>query len=162
MPRWWVVVALRALGAIWLAAWVLLLVFLFDLWSRLGGLVDERLRWWARLGLAAGPVIGYTAGLRAREMAGWGGGRSHASLLRLFWMPPAVLVCALMLKMTITGRHDEARAMFGAFCAYWAGFDAAIAAWPLARGRPYRFAKDIPPEQPWEPSDGNHGGPWWV
>jgi hypothetical protein len=162
MRHWWTTLALRALGAIWLAAWVSVLVFLLDLWSRLGGLVDERLRWWARLGLTAGPVIGYTAGLRAREMARWGSGCSHASLLRLFWLPPAVLVCALMLKMTLTGGHDEARATLGAFCAYWAGFDAAIAAWPLACGRPYRFAKDIPPEEPWEPSDGDQDGPGWV
>lgn len=157
MRRWWVAASRRALGVIWLVAWVLVLAFLLDLWSRLGGLVDERLRWWARLGLTAGPVVGYTVGIRAREMAGWGGGRSHASLLRLFWMPPAVLVCTLMLKLTIAGLHDEARATFGALCAYWAGFDAAIAAWPLACGRPYRFTKDIPPEEPWEPSDEDHG-----
>ena len=94
MRRWWAAAALRALGAIWLAAWVLVLVFLFDVWSKLGGLVDERLRWWARLGLTAGPVIGYTAGVRAREMARWGSGRSHASLLSLFWFPPAALACA--------------------------------------------------------------------
>ena len=31
MRRWCVAVALRALGAIWLAAWVLVLVFLLDL-----------------------------------------------------------------------------------------------------------------------------------
>ncbi len=61
MRRWWAAAALRALGAIWLAAWVLVLVFLFDVWSKLGGLVDERLRWWARLGLTAGPVIGLSS-----------------------------------------------------------------------------------------------------
>jgi hypothetical protein len=143
----------RVIGAIWLAAWVLVLLFLLDVWSKLGGLVDERLRWCARLGLTAGPVIGYTAGFRAREMARWGSGRSHASLLRLFWLPPAILVCVLMLALTLTGRHDEARVSFGAFCAYWAGFDAAIAAWPLACGRPYRFARDIPPEEPREPAE---------
>ena len=162
MRRWWGAAALRVLGATWLTVWVLLIVLLFEVWFELGGLVDERLRWWARLGLTAGPVIGYTAGLRAREMARWGSGRSHASLLRLFWLPPAVLVAGLMLQMTLTSRHDEARAVFGAFCAYWAGFDAAIAAWPLACGRPYRFARDIPPEEPWEPPEGGPDGAWWV
>jgi len=153
---------LRALGAIWLAAWVLVLAFLLDVWSQLGGLVDERLRWWARLGLTAGPVIGFAAGLRAREMARWGSGRSHASLLRVFWMPLAALACALMLKLTLDGVVDQARAVLGAFCAYWAGFDAAIAAWPLACGRPYRFSKDIPPEELGEPSGENKDNPWWV
>ena len=162
MHRWWTAATLRALGAIWLAAWIVLLVSLLDVWSKLGGLVDERLRWWARLGLTAGPVIGYAAGLRAREMARWGSGRSHATLLRLFWLPPAALVCALMLEMTFAGRHDETRATFGAFCAYWAGFDAAIAAWPLACGRPYRFTREIPPEEPWEPPEGGHDGSWWA
>ncbi len=68
MRRWCAAAALRALGVIWLAVWILVLVFLFDVWSKLGGLVDERLRWWARLGLAAGPVIGYTGrASRARD-----------------------------------------------------------------------------------------------
>jgi len=151
----------RAAGWVWLAVWAIVLVFLFDLWSQLGGLVDERLRWWARVGLSAGPVIGYTAGIHAREMAGWGSGRSHASLLRVFWLPPAVLTALLILKMTMTGMHDEARATFGALLAYWAGFDTAIAAWPLACGRPYRFLKDIPPETPTEPDD-DDAGAWWA
>jgi len=154
MRQWWEATALRALGVIWLAIWIFFLVFLFDVWAQLGGLVGERLRWWARLGLTGGPVIGYIAGLRAREMARWGSGRSHASLLRLFWVPPAILVCGLLLQMSVAARHDEARATLGAFCAYWAGFDAAIAAWPLACGRPYRFTADIPPEDPWEPPEG--------
>ena len=138
----------RVAGALWLGVGVLALVFLLDLWSDLGGLVDERLRWWARLGLLGGPVLGYFAGIQARDMAGWGSGRSHASLLRLFWTPLAALVAISSLKLTLQGGHDQARVAFGTFIAYWAGFDAAIAAWPLACGRPYRFLGDIPPEVP--------------
>jgi hypothetical protein len=153
--------ARRTAGLAWLAVWAVVLVFLFDLWSRLGGLVDERLRWCARLGLSGLPVIGYLAGLHAREMAGWGSGRSHASLVRWFWLPPAALTAALILTMTLAGLHDEVRATFGAFLAYWAGFDSAIAAWPLVCGRPYRFSRDIPPERPPESQD-DHDGVWWA
>ncbi len=152
----------RALGAAWLASWLFVLFLLFDVWSNLGGLVDERLRWWARLGLSGGPVIGYTAGLYARELAGWGSGRSHASLLRSFWSPPALLVCFVALKLTVDGRPDDARVVFGTFCAYWAGFDTAIGAWPLLCGRPYRFAREIPPEDPSEARREGLGDPWWV
>ena len=67
-----------------------------------------------------------------------------------------------MLALTLSGRHDEARASFGAFCAYWAGFDTAIAAWPLASGRPYRFARDIPPEECPEPLEERSDDPRWV
>ena len=151
----------RAAGIAWLTVWVVVLVFLFDLWSRLGGLVDERLRWCARLGLSGLPVVGYLAGLHAREMAGWGGGHSHASLLRWFWLPPAMLTAALIFTMTLAGLVDEARATFGAFLAYWAGLDTAIAAWPLACGRPYRFLKDIPPEEPTGSHD-DDAGAWWA
>jgi len=140
-------IARRLGGIVWIAAGAVTIAFLLHLWSTLGGLVDERLRWWARLGLLVGPVLGYYAGIHAREMAGWGSGRSHAGLLRVFWLPPAALTASGCLAMTLFGAYDEARAVFGAFLAYWAGFDTAIAAWPLACGRPYRFLKDIPPEK---------------
>ena len=137
----------RVAGAVWIATGAFAIASLLYLWSRLGGIVDERVRWWARLGLLAGPVLGYYAGIHAREMAGWGSGRSHAGLLRLFWIPPASLTALACLMMTFGGSHDEARATFGAFLAYWVGLDTAIAAWPLACGRPYRFLGDIPPEE---------------
>jgi hypothetical protein len=145
------VIVKRIAGTVWIATGLLLVAYLLQLWSRLGGIVDERLRWWARLGLLAGPVLGYFAGIEAREMAGWGSGRSHAVLLKLFWIPPASLTAFSCLAMTLAGAHDESRAVFGAFLAYWAGFDTGIAAWPLACGRPYRFLRDIPPEDPGEP-----------
>ncbi len=150
----------RIAGTLWLAAWVAILALLLDLWSDLGGLVDERVRWWARLGIGAGPVLGYTAGVRARGLACWGSGRSHASLLRLYWLPVALAAAAAMLFMTVAERHDETRATFGFLCGYWAGFDAAIAAWPLACGRPYRFAREIPPEASLE-EDGRDRS-WWI
>ncbi len=150
----------RVAGTLWLAAWVAVLILLLQIWSGLGGLVDERVRWWARLGLGAGPVLGYTAGVVARDMARWGSGRSHASLLRVFWLPAALLACAAMLVTTVNDRHDAARATLGWLCGYWAGFDAAIAAWPLACGRPYRFAREMPPEP--RPEERDPRRSWWV
>ena len=97
----------RIAGWAWLAAWVGVLALLLTAWSRLGGCVDERIRWWARLGLGVGPVIGHTAGGIARDMARWGSGRSHASLLRVFWIPPALVAGAVMLIMTLAGQHDQ-------------------------------------------------------
>lgn len=149
----WKVAARRVVGALWLGAWGVALVFLLDLWSKLGGLVDEHVRWCARMGLALGPVVGWALGLHARELAGWGSGRSHAGLLRLFWIPPGAIVAIALAGLTVEGRHDEARALFGTLCGYWAGFDAAIAAWPLLCGRPYRFIRDIPPEVASEEND---------
>jgi hypothetical protein len=139
--------ALRLCGAMWLTIWGLVLFGLLDLWATLGGLVSERQLWWARLGLTLGPVVGFMAGQRARRMACWGSGRSHAGLLRLFWLPPACVVCLTMVGLVLGDEHDAARAVLGAWCGYWAGFDTAIAAWPLTCGRPYRFSRDIPPEE---------------
>ena len=154
--------AKRVAGVLWLAVWISVLAFLLQLWSRLGGCVDERVRWWARLGLLAGPVLGYAAGAWARDLAGWGGGRSHASLLRVFWIPPAILCALALVKLSLAGMHDEARALLGTFAGYWAGFDAAIAAWPLTCGRPWRFLRDIPPEDPLESTDERSGGDGWI
>jgi len=162
VPVWCVKVLRRVCGSLWLAAWGLVLVWLLDLWSALGGLVTERQHWWARLGLTAGPVIGCMAGQRARQMACWGSGWSHAALLRWFWLPPAALVCLTMLVLAQGHDHDAARAVFGTWCGYWAGFDAAIAAWPLVCGRPYRFARDIPPEELPESPPDVPAASWWA
>ncbi len=150
----------RIAGWLWLATWAALLVLLLTIWAKLGGCVDERIRWWARLGLGVGPVIGCTVGAIARDLARWGGGRSHASLLRVFWVPPALAAAAVMLVTTVNEHPDAARGVLGLFCGYWAGFDVAMAAWPLACGRPYRFVREIPPEPAPETRECHES--WWA
>jgi hypothetical protein len=141
-----VTIARRVGALVWLSAWTGVLVFLLRSWSELGGWVDERVRWSARLGLLGGPVIGFAAGNWARDLARWGAGRSHATLLRVFLIPPAALVALVSIAATAGGLHDETRAVLGGFAGYWAGFDAGIAVWPLVQGRPWRFHRDIPPD----------------
>ena len=136
----------RLLGWIWLLAWASLLGLLFHLWERLGLWVDDLLLWWAEALIGFAAICGALAGSVAREAARWGGGRSHRSLLRRYWLPLALPAMLLMVGFRLLGAHDEVRSVFGTFAGYWAGFDAGIGAWPLICGRGYHFARPMPAE----------------
>ena len=117
-----------------------------------GGLVDERLRWCARLGLSGLPVVGYLAGLR--QLAKWPGGASGCSHRRRCCAGSGctagdAYASVLIFTTPTSGTgicSDEARATWSS-CSwssqYWAGFDyrefGLACVQRLACGRPYRL-----------------------
>jgi hypothetical protein len=133
----------QALGWAWIVAWGALLYAVVSPWRELGGLVSERLRWLEWIVLGWGGVIGWRVGSLGRSAAQKGCGRTHARLLRWILLPPAALVAGGMLALRLTAHDDAIGVLLTGLLSYWAGLDAAFAAYPLARGEHYSFTGPI-------------------
>ena len=152
----------RVAGWVWCSVWVCVLYAVAEPWRRLGGLVDERLRWLEAFVLATGLVAGLIVGGFGRDAVRPGRRRCHAGLLRYLLVPPAALTAAVLLVLYRFELGDPIGVVVSAFLAYWAGVDLAFGAWPLMCGRPYRFRLPIPPDAEDEPAPpaGEERWPW--
>jgi hypothetical protein len=136
-------IASMAGGWLRLAAWAAVLWAVAAPWTGLGGLVDERLRWFERAALWGGLWAGLTVGGFARDACRPGRAWTHARWLRpLVW--PAVGLAAVGLVACECGGQEDVGAVWLTLMLAWcAGLDTALAAWPLASGRDYRFAAAV-------------------
>jgi hypothetical protein len=124
-------------------AWVAVLYTVVSPWRDLGGLVSERLRWLEWIVLGWSGVVGWRVGSLGRSAARNGSGRTHARLLRWILLLPAALTAAGMAALRLTARDDAIGVLLTGFLSYWAGLDAAFAAYPLARGEHYSLTGPI-------------------
>jgi hypothetical protein len=106
-------------------------------------LLSERMRWLERFVIGATFMIGCFVGSYARDAAQSGTGRTHSSLLRYIWIPPAALTASAMLVFELRGSWSWILLVLAGFLAYWAGLDASLGAWPLVGGRHYSFRGPI-------------------
>jgi hypothetical protein len=95
------------------------------------------MRWLERFVLGAAFLVGCFVGSFVRDWAGSIRGRPHLEALRFVWIPPAALAAVTMAVCHHHGHWPFTLLVLVAFVAYWAGLDAAVGAWPLARGRHY-------------------------
>jgi len=140
IPRVWY---RRPIGWLWFAAWAVILNVAHRPWHELGGLLSERMRWLERFVIGAAFMIGCYVGSYARDAAQSSTGRTHFSLLRYIWTPPAALAAAAMLVFELRGDWPRILLVLAGFLAYWAGLDASLGAWPLVGGRHYSFRGPI-------------------
>jgi hypothetical protein len=117
--------------------WAAVLDFLHRPWHELGGLLTERMRWLERFVLGAAFLVGCFVGSFVRDAAGSARGRPHLDSLRFAWIPPATWAALTMAVCHHLGHWPWTLLVLAGFAAYWAGLDAAVGAWPLARGRDY-------------------------
>lgn len=150
--------ARRIAGILWLGAWVVVVGAAHAPWRHLGGLVDERVRYWERVVLAAATIIGCFVGATARDAARPGSGRSHARLVRHVLVAPAGAAAILLLVLRQAGATDWIGVSTIGLLAYAAGLDIGIGAWPLLTGRHYSFTGPIEPDGPDQPGAGSGSG----
>lgn len=93
------------------------------------------MRWLERFVLGAAFFVGCFVGSFVRDAAGTPHGRPHVEALRFVWIPPAAIAAVAMAVCHHLGRWPWTLLVLAGFAAYWAGLDAAVGAWPLARGR---------------------------
>ncbi len=132
-------------GAAWLLVWAAILWTFAAPWRKLGGLVDERLRWLEYAALFSALSVGLTIGGAGREAAESGRGRTHAGFLRRALYPVGVSTAATLVAFQCLDWRDGAGIVASAFLAYWAGLDLAFGAFPLMAGRCYRFDRPLDP-----------------
>lgn len=143
----------RLAGTAWLAAWCVVLLVVAAPWRALGGLESERLRWLEGWALLGGLVIGFTMGRAVRDWAVAGVGRTLARALRFVLYPPAALCATALLVLSTREARGAVGVVASAFLAYWAGLDAAFGAAPLMEGKPYAFARPLPPDDADDPRE---------
>jgi hypothetical protein len=136
----------RLAGGAWLAIWCVVLYGVASPWRRLGGVVDERLRWLEWFVLMSGLAIGFTIGRAGRDaaQAGWGG--THARFLRFLLYPIAALTAISLVVLTLIDQRGPIGVVSSGFLAYWAGLDLAFGAVPLMEGKSYRFERPLDPD----------------
>lgn len=127
----------RLVGWVWLALWALAIDLVHRPWHELGGPLTERMRWLERFVLGAAFLVGCFVGSFVRDAAQKVRWRPHLDSLRFVWIPPAALVAVAMAVLHGLGHWPWTLLVLAAFTAYWAGLDASVGAWPLARGRHY-------------------------
>ena len=135
--------SLRAAGWLWLSVWVAVLWAVSAPWGDLGGVVHERLRWLQSVALYTVPPAGFTAGQLARDVARSDPRWTHARTVRFVLYPPLLAAALVMAVLQALGLPDAAGVVLTGVLAYWAGLDAAFAAWPLARGQDYGFTRAL-------------------
>jgi hypothetical protein len=138
---------LRVAGWCRLSLWVVLLWAVSAPWQDLGGLVHERLRWLQSVALYAVAPAGFTVGQLARDVALSSPRWTHARLLRYVGYPPLAATALVMGALELLDRPDAAGVVLTGTLAYLAGLDTALAAWPLARGQDYGFARPLRREE---------------
>jgi hypothetical protein len=146
-------------GWLWLAGWCGVLWLFVAPWSELGGVVSERWLWLVRVVLGIGLIAGGEVGALARRAARPGTGLCHARLLRRTHLAPAALVAIGLLVLRLLALHEAVGVLTTALLAYCAGFDLALAAWPLVLGQPYSFRGSI--EAPEEESESDDDEAGW-
>lgn len=135
---------LRSAGWLWLLAWAAVLWSVHEPWLDLGGLVPERVRWLERFVLGSGAVAGCVAGTLGRRLCRPGRGWTHRKLLRWLLLPQTALTAGLLVGFRLAGAEPAIGVACNGFLAWWAGLDAALAAYPLTMGRAYSFSGPIP------------------
>jgi hypothetical protein len=105
-------------------------------WKDLGGIVDERLRWFHRFSLCMGLAAGAIAGNHGREY-GAGRGRSYRRRwYRTAWYSLASITAVLMVVLATTPpREGEIGVLLTAFLASWCGIDCGWSIYPMLHGR---------------------------
>jgi len=136
----------RALGCVWFAAWSGVLWGVVYPWTRLGGVVSDRLRWFEWFALAVGLLAGHAAGSYGREVARPGLDRNHLWLLRVTILPTAGIAAAAMLVLRIEGNPDPIGVVLTALLAVWAGVDLGYAVLPLLDDREWSLRGPVPLE----------------
>ena len=126
----------RAAGWAWLVLWIGTLRLASDPWRRLGGIVDERLRWLEWVALVIGIPIGFTAGRYALERAEARDVSTYVHAARRVWFPLAVSTAAVMSALYVAGACDPIGVVLTAFLSYWAGADVAMGVLPLISPAP--------------------------
>jgi hypothetical protein len=129
---------LRIAGWIWMLGWAAVLYAVTWPWTRLGGLVTERMRWTEWLVLGWGLVLGGFAGSLIRDACRAGNGRTQSGLLRWVLPVPAAVTAVGMIVLRLSGADDAIGVLFTGFLAFWAGLDTARGAYPLACGESWR------------------------
>jgi len=125
----------RLLGWTWLLAWSGVLYLVASPWKELGGIVDERLRWFHRFGLCMGLAAGAIAGRHGRE-TGAGRVRYRRRWYRIAWYSLGAGTALLMITLTMTPpRNGEIGIVLTAFLASWAGIDFGWLIFPMLHGR---------------------------
>lgn len=142
----------QASGWIWLLLWAAILDFLHRPWHELGGLLSERMRWLERFVLGAAFLVGCFVGSFVRDAAQSFRGRNHVDSLRFVWIPPAALTAVTMAACARFDRWPWTLLVLTGFMAYWAGLDAAVGAWHLARGRDYSPIRRIAADRSSDPA----------
>ena len=153
----------RITGYVWLMAWMIVLYLVAAPWRRLGGLVDERLRWLEWFVLLSGLALGFTLGRFGREAVAAGTGRTHACFLRFLLYPPALITAGTLIVLTLLDERGPIGVVVTALLAYWAGLDLAFGALPLMEGKDYAFERPLQPEvrDPKTPGGGMEWLPPW-
>jgi len=95
------------------------------------------MRWLERFVLGASFLVGCLVGSFVRDAAQAVRRRAHLDSLRFVWIPPASLVVVAAVALHGLGLWPWTLLVLVGFAAYWAGLDASVGAWPLARGRHY-------------------------
>jgi len=150
----------QCVGWAWLLMWAAVLELVHRPWHELGGLLSERMRWLERFVLGAAFLAGCFIGSFVRDASQSVRGRPHLDSLRFVWIPPAALAAVTMAASWHLDQWPWTLLVLTGFAAYWAGLDAAIGAWPLARGRHYSLTERIEADGPrdravreWEADD---------
>ncbi len=126
----------RAAGWIWLLAWSSVLYLVASPWKDLGGIVDERLRWFHRFSLCMGLAAGAIAGRHGREVGEGRGPGYRWRWYRLWWYPLAFCTAILMVILAVfPPREGEIGILLTAFLASWAGIDFGWSIYPMLHGR---------------------------
>jgi hypothetical protein len=119
----------RLAGWVWLAGWVCVLYLVVSPWSDLGGIVDERLRWFHRFSLWMGIGAGIVAGLHGRE-----GGAER--WYKRVWYPLACCTAVMMIVLAVSGgRLGEIGIVLTGFLAVWSGLDFGYWIYPMLHDR---------------------------
>ena len=128
----------RLTGWVWLAAWSALLYLVASPWKDLGGIVDERLRWFHRFGLCMGLAAGAVAGLHLREAGAGRAAGFRRRWYRVAWYSTAGCAAVLLIVLAVSGgREGETLIVLTGFLASWAGLDFGWSIFPLLHGRPH-------------------------
>jgi hypothetical protein len=126
----------RLAGWAWLTVWSVLLYVVASPWKELGGIVDERLRWFHRFSLCMGLASGAVAGLHGREAPEYRQAGFRRLFYRVAWYVMAGSAAILMVCLAASGgREGEIGIVLTGFLAFWAGLDGGISIFPLLHGR---------------------------
>ncbi|MBD3868058.1 MAG: hypothetical protein IFK94_08030 [Acidobacteria bacterium] len=136
----------RLLGWVWFLAWCSIVYLVASPWRELGGIVDERLRWFHRFSLCMGFAAGAIAGNHGRETGAGRGPAYRRRWYRAAWYPLATVTAVLMVALALSPpREGEIGILLTAFLASWAGIDSGWSIYPMLHG--------LSPEDPVESAE---------
>ncbi len=134
----------KTLALLRTAAWAGLLYAVAQPWSSLGGLVDERFRWWEWFVVWILPAVGFALAGLVRDLV------PQASIRRLLYpaLGPAGLAITLLAWL---GQRELVGIVVTAWLAYSAGVDVAWNVAPWFRRAPDDEHADAGGTAPWLP-----------